>query len=476
MSESAFDFAGRSKLDIEMDFLGEASETNSQAFLEDPMTDTEREDLLSALGDETHYEPRQSIPVPIHKPSNSHAQVSSQPNSHGSSGSAFISSVFYAPNQAHTPPCASSYEGSVSGRLRSASEYLEERGLLDRQTIGIIKDLIIIGDEALQSAMDRYEMGDPSVLEEMIASGSLQERLPKDIDIMGDLDLDFLNVHDDGIEAVLEDTIEPLRDYGDASHDQSHMGVPDPLASKMAADNGKPPNMVSPATYDDGIGDLEFTGELDYTGPDFASSKDHSVAASPADASHMSEYERRMRSNSLFSALLNDPKNNAAAVSTNNTVTHNPSAALHPHSEAPPRWMDRYLDSPALPESPSVGDCIQKRLLEHRSASAPSSVLAATLEADRKKREKQVKKDTKLKEKKTRKSEGEIKKKAFVEDGEPYEHVPGSGRPRSLSDPNLQTSIDPFGLLQVERPDGWVGAYSPDSRRVRIDIIECGPR
>jgi hypothetical protein len=38
-----------------------------------------------------------------------------------------------------------------------------------------------------------------------------------------------------------------------------------------------------------------------------------------------------------------------------------------------------------------------------------------------------------------------------------------------MSDPNLRTSLDPNGLLQVDRPDGWVGAYSPDSRKMRID-------
>ena len=47
-------------------------------------------------------------------------------------------------------------------------------------------------------------------------------------------------------------------------------------------------------------------------------------------------------------------------------------------------------------------------------------------------------------------------------------HVPGSGRPRSMSDPNLKVSLDDDGLMEVERPDGWIGAYSPESRKVRI--------
>ena len=37
-----------------------------------------------------------------------------------------------------------------------------------------------------------------------------------------------------------------------------------------------------------------------------------------------------------------------------------------------------------------------------------------------------------------------------------------------MSDPNLKVSLDDDGLMEVERPDGWIGAYSPESRKVRI--------
>lgn len=47
-------------------------------------------------------------------------------------------------------------------------------------------------------------------------------------------------------------------------------------------------------------------------------------------------------------------------------------------------------------------------------------------------------------------------------------HIPGSGRPRSMSDPNLKSKVREDGLLEIERPDGWIGAYSPESRKVRI--------
>jgi hypothetical protein len=547
MSETTLDMGrasntttGRSKFEVEMDFLGDHVDVTDMD--DHHMTDSERDEFLSALVDEEshshfqdmilpssiqsshtlrhHSNHRHSKPVPIHISSSSnnnnhhnnvhgYPQSHSQASSHGSSGSAFLSSVLNAadasPWLSHTPPCASSYEashfgkrarsGSLSGRIRSASEYLEEKGLLDRHTKGILKDLIIIGDPALQHAIDRYESGDPSVLEQMIESGALQERLPKDLDILGDLDLDFLNVHDDGMgdDDALDDTIEPLPDYMHSSTatatthtNAASTLIPNPLAH--TASLSKAPSLVSPAaTYDDGIGDLDFTGDLDYTTADFMPpSKEPSAAASPMESTHMSEYERRMRSNSLFSALLNDPKS-STSTSTAATTTaaafakqtpHNPlTTATNPHSDQYGRWMDKYLDYPAS-EVTSVGDSIQKKLVKNRRSSAPSSVLAATLEAVPKKAEKPEKKTPKVREKKPKKSDttdGTPTKKqqaaaaAALEEALAHEHVPGSGLPRSLSDPHLRTSLDDCGLMHVDRPDGWVGAYSPDSRKVRID-------
>lgn len=54
--------------------------------------------------------------------------------------------------------------GSISGRLRSASD-LEEKGLIDKSQKGVLKDLIISGDSALQAALDLYDRGDASQLE-----------------------------------------------------------------------------------------------------------------------------------------------------------------------------------------------------------------------------------------------------------------------------------------------------------------------
>lgn len=41
---------------------------------------------------------------------------------------------------------------------RTASD-LEESGLIDKQQKGVIKDLIISGDAALQQVLDKYEQG-----------------------------------------------------------------------------------------------------------------------------------------------------------------------------------------------------------------------------------------------------------------------------------------------------------------------------
>jgi hypothetical protein len=209
------------------------------------------------------------------------------------------------------------------------------------------------------------------------------------------------------------------------------------------------PNMVSPPF--DGIGDLEFAGEFVSDESDYMNlpPQIQEAASSPAENSTMSEYERRMRSNSLFSALLNDPRASGA------TTT-----ASHAHQQYG-QWMEPHAVS-----SSSSGIQIGQASNNRRS----SSGIAASLEAEQKKREKQERKELKKKERLERKERKEQEKRqaaAVEEEDQPY--VPGSGRPRSLSDPNLRARLDDDGLVHVDRPEGWVGAYSPDSRKVRIE-------
>ena len=50
---------------------------------------------------------------------------------------------------------------------------LQVKGIIDRQQKNILKDLIITGNDTLQSALDLYKKGDSSQLEDMIKSGAI---------------------------------------------------------------------------------------------------------------------------------------------------------------------------------------------------------------------------------------------------------------------------------------------------------------
>ena len=64
----------------------------------------------------------------------------------------------------HIPSSKRGRSGSISGRLRAASD-LEEIGWIDKNHKGVIKDLIISGDLTLRNALDKYEHGDAHDLE-----------------------------------------------------------------------------------------------------------------------------------------------------------------------------------------------------------------------------------------------------------------------------------------------------------------------
>jgi len=383
---------------------------------------TDQEQLLKSLQDEDEdvkMTPSTSrpIPMPVMKSlAESKKQVHS--GSQGSSGSAFLTSVLN-PNMSHTPPVPSSYEvshfgkraraGSISGRLGSATAHLKQRGIaLDRATQGVLKDLMIIGDEELHAAMDAYENGDAEPLEKMVQTGALQDRLPEDFDILGDLELDFLTVEDDNegdaMQAVIPNTGKTVG--------VEHYGYQ---------------NTITPEINDDGIGDLEFAGDLVTDSQQQQLMLEKKQQERAAAASPDMGGDARMRSNSLFCALFNDKPPSA-------------SPPPPPENALPAYWRDtsdRYDIAAPIPER-------SKPRLQRR---ASTSVILVK-----------------------RKKRGiRAKKEKEAADSERIPHVPGSGRPRSLSDPNLRMSIDDDGLQTTERPDGWIGAYSPDSRKKRIE-------
>ena len=458
-----------------------------------------------------------SIPVPPRQSQPNNVLPSSQPNSYGSSGSAFLSSVLNPQGgggllASHTPPAASSYEvahfgkraraGSVSGKLRMAEDYLEQKGLLDRQTKGILNDLLIMGDEEIQQAMDQYESGDPSMLEEMIQSGSLQNRLPKDIDILGGLgDFDFLTVHDDAAIGEADigelEAMQSQQQGRKISSKQASKGLSHP--GQDIASKGQNQQVLN-QYHDDGIGDLDFTGEFsDNNSVTFGqhpssydshqlpqqlqqygsnpASQQASVSGSPADLQQMTDYERRNRANSLFCALLNAPGE------PSQPQPHPGSFGTEASNNTAAQQYGEWMSSSAQQRQDGilVGGPAQNQNNRVPQAPPKSSGIGASLEADKKRKDKEKREEKKRekerkqqerKEKKERKQQekAEMKKLAAAQAAqeEREEHIPGCGRPRSLSDPNLKTSIVD-GLMEVDRPDDWVGAYSPESRKVRLE-------
>jgi hypothetical protein len=84
--------------------------------------------------------------------------------------------------------------GSISSRLRSASELLED-GVIETRHKGILKDLIISGDEALADALSRYERGDKEPIKNLLREGVLNRKSSLDLlGDVGDLSFDFLSV------------------------------------------------------------------------------------------------------------------------------------------------------------------------------------------------------------------------------------------------------------------------------------------
>jgi hypothetical protein len=266
------------------------------------------------------------------------------------------------------------------------------------------------------------------------------------------LDLDFLNVDDH---------------FGD---------VPAaPVEAQRGAEKQIPPNMISD---DDGIANLEMHGEEDYL-------QLHG---------NRQGVDTRFRSNSLaYGPLLTEQ------------------GAAPDSSVQFGRWMDRELvqtrdgrvgsiaSSPG--DAPAVGG-LAESLAQYAKSKGEAKPLTKAQLAEQKRRERQEKKEQKEREKAEKKEQRERarlekkerearekqerkKKKAVVaknkpkkekpkpkpkeEEEEPKVIVSGSGRPRSMSDPNLSASIDEYGLVEVERPDGWIGAYSPESRKIRIE-------
>lgn len=392
---------------------------------------------------------------------------------------------------------------SVSGRLRSASD-LEDKGIINRNEKGVLKDLIISGDEALQEALEKYEKGDKSQLETMIKSGLLSQKLPADLDLLGELDLDFLTVDDATIGSMGHQNVESNPGFQQSRGKGSVISF---FSSGNSVGGGSHCN--------DGIDEFDFANDLGGDSDSYlrynsrSNSIDldsyrlrsNSIRSESIDGRDRSNSlalpDIRSRSNSLAIGDFRDRSNSLAF----GALQHEPlfaeaSAATAASNQ---RWMDRpvagkdeEIDLRRGPNPPVAVSGIGASLAEYKNRSTVKLTKAQI--AEEKRRERQLKKDQREREKqelKERKDQERREKKDLkekektekktkkIQKPKPKEEDPdeveerviesGTGRPRSMSDPNLKSNIDSNGLLEVERPDGWVGAYSPDSRKMRIE-------
>jgi hypothetical protein len=270
--------------------------------------------------------------------------------------------------------------------------------------------------------------------------------------------------------------------------------------------------MVSPPVYDDGIGELEFTGDFDgeqdgeyYGGAHNSSGQHQHFHMHHPDNPHRTGQEtppiadeHRLRSNSLFSALISDPReSDAHEMQYGQWMDHVPKGNQTQIKTLVESPRDGHYTSAtqAIP-IPNADNAVNKsktgnkagptRKTPGRRKSDSALTMDRQLKAklkqelqeqkrrekqekrEQKEREKQEKKEARLAakaEKKKKKEQNKKEQAMQVEDDEKPVHVPGSGRPRSMSDPSLKTSRDEFGHIEVERPERWVEAYSPESRR-----------
>lgn len=406
-------------------------------------------------------------------------------------------------NQKHPhPPQSNEMKQSSSKRLRSMSD-LEDRGIIDKQQKGLLKDLINSGkgvNHELQKALDAYEKGDTTALERMIKSGALNAKNRDDIDLLVDMDLDFLsmgNTNDYGKKGMhhVPGVIQALRSLsnpGSGSSTPNVRGGPSPAPSNHGYD---------------GLVDLDFG----------ADDGNHHHPAGRNRADSLAELQRVLRADSLIDS--NQRKTRSDSLAEFQRILRSDSISdvqrmranslafggllddlTTPHDNFG-NWTDRTPEEGSRPLKKRMGSFsypgperseesnkkltkaeIKKREREQKKALRE----AAKLE---KKREKEAKSKYKAKlkqEKRTKKIANPPKKKVaarqeeFYSDNEEddeledenveqeYVVVSGSGRPRSLSDPNIQITFDTNGLMNLISPPDWVGAYSPRSRKLRV--------
>mmetsp|Transcript_28073 Transcript_28073/g.78722 ORF Transcript_28073/g.78722 Transcript_28073/m.78722 type:complete len:628 (+) Transcript_28073:321-2204(+) len=461
------------------------------------------------------------------------AAPSSQPGSVGSNGSGFMTNIlngggdsFLTENGengtlSRTPPSqlATSYEtthfgkrpraGSVSERLKSAAE-LEEKGVIDREQKAIMKDLLISGNDELQVAIDKYDQGDQSMLQEIIEGGALSNDAANEIDLLGNLNLDYMNVEGGGNH--LEDqALYQLQGTGGASVTGSDSGTVSqngkPLADFVtSSNNDHPPSTVTPhidsdntsippaaaaaassSSNADGPTAADYlsiaNGTRSRSGSLFSldqsmglRSRSNSTWSNNNATATTTDNNNRNRSNSLFSALIGAVSHQQEQDQYGNWMESNGNKPQSQQTTEQQESNDTTTETTTKRKAPKKkgGMSNLSRMMNANDDPVGFDTTGMTtkeIKAEVKRREKEEKQRIRFekREKRERLKLERKKKKKIVQEEERIEHVPGCGRPRALSDPLLQSSIGQDGLLYVDRPKDWIGAYSPQSRRVRIE-------
>ena len=347
---------------------------------------------------------------------------------------------------------------SISGRLRSASE-LEENGWIDTQHKNIIKDLIVSGDTEVHSALDKYEQGDGSALQSLVKSGVLLGEKGQDIDLLGDLDLDFL---------TFNDFSENNNQSSSSNNNNAHIQPTHSSSSGASVSSG---GKGFKYESDDGVGDLDFTFGSDHAeclpteNPELVHMPSHPPLPSQAhihtssNTSSTSNHSRSLSTGSMVESRLRSNTFGSLCDEILNSNCDNPFLRF----ETP---VFSYTHPDPTQETKNNNRGLSPLTLTPSAATVKTS--KSKTKKEKKVKEKKIKN---IDENKKPRKNSKKQPQSQPSPEEPREPVPsGLGLPRSLSDPNLTTITDEAtGLPHTVRPDGWVGAYSPTSRKMRID-------
>ena len=398
---------------------------------------------------------------------------------------------------------------------------LEERGVIDRQQKGVLKDLIISGDDDLQVALDKWDGGDKSAIENIVST--LKTRKSSDIDLLGDLDLDFLSMGPEfgdvtgaGAGMNVGNATSAIPIPGKATPKGLHYQSSNPGsgASTPRIRDQSP----SVKAYD-GVSELEFNGDYSIAEASYNQTNandnesshinNNSTLSMPPNpilgqsgtklrADSLTEFQfHRNRANSLaFGALLDEPNSSDLHVSVLGKWMDRTPGPIPEESKPLKKRASSHVvgangglyiinnDSNAqdgqtqIQAQPDISKMTKAEIaaMKRREREQKKALKEAERQAKREKKEREAKIKKALKaskqEKKAKKTESAKKKKeelATASDEEPRVIVSGTGRPRSLSDPNLSIGLDANGLMHIDHPPDWVGAYSPDSRKIRIE-------